>query len=163
MHEGRLKGYRKYFAKLDSETAKLMFFKKQYNGKLTLCISLQKDKDGKTALKVYPMSKNETEMLFVYSEMKKYKFRVESPFKRIQWLTALNAFTENLNDQLKITSYPVVKNRIYRKNLDPSWDRSASNITMNTSMDTSAFGLRMHPDLEHQISKMNKLNLKMKE
>lgn len=83
MHEGRLQGFKKYFAKLDADSSKLMFFKKSYNGRLALSISLLKDKDGNSALKVYPLSKNETDMLFVYSEWKKYKFRVESPFKRI--------------------------------------------------------------------------------
>ena len=32
---------------------------------------------------------------------KKYRFRAQSPFKRMQWLQCLNAYTQNLTDDLK--------------------------------------------------------------
>lgn len=72
------------------------------------------------------MSNSDITMLFVYAQSKKFKFKAESPFKRIQWLIALNSFTQNLSDSLKIIEYPVYKGQVYKKNLD-------ANVSSRTS------------------------------
>lgn len=58
----------------------------------------------------------------MHGDAKKYKFRAESPFKRIQWLIALNSFTKNLTDDLKLIEYPVIKGKVYSKLIDADFD-----------------------------------------
>lgn len=59
------------------------------------------DTEGEQSLiEVYPLSLNQTDFLIIHNKTKKYKMRAESPFKRVQWLLALNAFSQNLTDDL---------------------------------------------------------------
>ena len=39
----------------------------------------------------------------------KYRFRAESPFKKIQWIHLINHFTKNLSDDLQIIQRPSFK------------------------------------------------------
>jgi len=48
-------------------------------------------------------SKNNDEFMIVDEVSKnKYRFRAESPFKKIQWIHLINHFTKNLSDDLQI-------------------------------------------------------------
>ena len=43
--------------------------------------------------------------------------RSESAFQRVQWLYAINIFSQNLTDDLQIINYPIYKGKELRKTL----------------------------------------------
>jgi hypothetical protein len=71
---GVLKGYNKYFAKIDTCKNDFVLRKKSYDGKEYLRFNL-------TEIMVYPIVVSQIEFLLVHKE-KLYKLRCESPLKR---------------------------------------------------------------------------------
>jgi len=66
---------------------------------------------------VYPIGSKEVDILLVYQGSKKYFLRAKTPFKRVRWLQALNYYTQNLTEDLRITAYPEIKGKIFKKGL----------------------------------------------
>ena len=86
-------------------------------------------------MKVYPLRNSETEMVLIYDELHLYRIKVESPLKRIQWLTALNVFTLNLAEDLSISEFPILNGKVYKKGLDYDWRGSDASICSGTNVD----------------------------
>ena len=99
---------------------------------------------------------NQTDLLLVHGDEKKYKFRAESPFKRIQWLIALNSFTKNLTDDLKIIDFPVIKGKVYSKSIDADFD--ISHQQCHSSNQSSPV-----PDLEKHFQRIFKNQARMEQ
>ena len=119
--------WKRYYAVLHEDDNTFILLKKSFKGKVALKISLNPDIQGLIQIKVYPMRENETDMLLIYNETRKYKLRAESPFKRIQWLQALNDYSRNLTDDLQILEWPILRGSMYKKHLvDMPLPRSGS-------------------------------------
>lgn len=99
LHRGIMIGYKKFYAKVDESDKSFTLLRKSYKGSTYFSIILDKGN-----CKVLPSETNITHFTFVH-EGKKYRFRTESPFKRMQWLQMINQFTQNLTDDLR--SYSV--------------------------------------------------------
>jgi hypothetical protein len=77
LHKGIMKGYKKYYAKVDESDKTFTLLRKSYKGTTFFKITLEKDLS-----KVFPSESQVTNFSFI-SEGKKYRFRTESPFKRM--------------------------------------------------------------------------------
>lgn len=80
MHKGLVKGYKKYYAIVEEQDKSFTLLRKSYKGTQFFRITLEKDR-----CKVFPSETHVTNFSFI-SDGKKYRFRTESPFKRMQWL-----------------------------------------------------------------------------
>jgi len=110
--------WKRYYAILNEEDNTFILLKKSFKGKVALKISLNPDIHGQVLIKVYPMRENETDILLIFNQQRKFKLRAESPLKRMEWLQALNDYSKNLTDDLNILEYPMLGGKTYRKHLD---------------------------------------------
>lgn len=94
LHRGLMKGYKKYYAKVEEQDRTFTLLRKSYKGTTFFKITLDRES------KVIPSESEITNFTF-YNDGKKYRFRTESPFKRLQWLQLINQFTQNLSDDLR--------------------------------------------------------------
>ena len=108
---GVFKGYNKFYAKIDQCSNDFVMYKKSYDGKEYRRFSLKH-------LLIYPIVINQTDFLIVMGQTT-YRLRADSPFKRYQWVLAINEFSKNLTEELQVLKFPILKGVEYKKDIDP--------------------------------------------
>lgn len=107
LYKGYFSGFGAYYAFVEVDRADFVLRKNSHKGTEKLRLHLDSGRSTSACridTKVYALdSQLDTELLLVDEVSRsQYRLRAESPFKRVQWLQAINSFTRNLAEDLRI-------------------------------------------------------------